>query len=65
MTNRQKTMRTNDQPSGRLFPKRWLLSNPNRTRSVMNKHKVKPNRYSDTKNRQQRTTPEPLPWNGQ
>ena len=30
----------------------------------MIKHKVKYLRNSDTKNRQQRTTPEPPPWNG-
>ena len=49
ITNRQKTMRTNGQPSGQLFPKRWPLSNPNRTKSIMNKHKVKHHRNSDTK----------------
>ena len=32
-----------------LFPKRWSLSNPNRTKSIMSKHKVKYHRYSDTK----------------
>ena len=56
-------MRTNDQPSGQLFPKRWSLSKPNRTKSTMNKHKMKHHRNSDTKNRQQRTTSEPPPWN--
>ena len=49
ITNRQNTMRTNGQPSGQLFPKRWSLSNPNRTKSIMNKHKVKHHRKSDTK----------------
>ena len=33
-------MGTYGQPSGQLFPKRWPLSNPNRTQSIMNKHKV-------------------------
>ena len=48
-TNRQKTMRTNGQPSEQLLPKRWPLSNPNRTKSIMNKRKVKHHRNSDTK----------------
>ena len=48
-TNRQKTRRTNGQPSRQLFPKRWLLSNPNQTKSMINKHKVKHHRNSDTK----------------
>ena len=65
ITNRQNTTRTNGQPSRQLFPKRWSLSNPNRTKSRMNKHKVKHHRNSDTKNRQQRTISEPPPWNGQ
>ena len=34
-------MSTNGQPSGQLFPKMWSLSNQNRTKSIMNKHKVK------------------------
>ena len=42
-------MRTNGQPSGQLFPKRWQLSNPNRTKSIMNKHTVKHQRNSDNK----------------
>ena len=42
-------MRTFGQPSGQLFPKRWSLSNPNRTKSIMNKHKVKHHRNSDSK----------------
>ena len=41
--------RTHGQPSGQLFPKRWLLSNPNRTKSIMNKYKVKRHRNSKTK----------------
>ena len=36
ITNRQNTMRTNGQPSGQLFPKRWSLSNPSQTKSIMN-----------------------------
>ena len=42
-------MRTYGQPSGQLFPKWWPLSNPNRAQSIMNKHKVKHHRNSDTK----------------
>ena len=42
-------MRTHGLPSGQLFPKRWPLSNPKRTKSIMNKHKVKHHRNSDTK----------------
>ena len=42
-------IRTYGQPSGQLFPKRWPLSNPNRTKNIMNKHKVKHHRNSDTK----------------
>ena len=45
----KKTMETTGQPSGQLFPKRWPLSNPNRTKSIMNKHKVKHHRNSYTK----------------
>ena len=51
ITNSQNTKRKYDQPSEQLFPKRWPLSNPNRT-----KHNIKRHRNSDTKNRQQRTT---------
>ena len=40
-------MRTKIQTSGQLFAKRWSLSNPNRTKSIMNK--VKHHRNSDTK----------------
>ena len=56
ITNRQNTMRTNGQPNGQLFLKKWSLSNPNRTKIIMNKHRVKHHRNPDTKNRQQRTT---------
>ena len=62
--NRQKTMRTNNQPSGQLFPKRGPISNPNRTKNIMNKHNVKHHRNSHTK-KGIKTTPEPPPWNGQ
>ena len=41
---------------GSYFP-----SNPNQTKRIMNKHKVKHHRNSGTKNRQYRTTPEPPP----
>ena len=42
-------MRTNGQMSGQLFPIRLPLSNPNPTKSKMNKDKVKRHRNSDTK----------------
>ena len=42
-------MRAYGQPSGQLFPKRWPLSNRNRPKSIMNKHKVKYHRNYDTK----------------
>ena len=44
-------MRTNGQPRGKLFPKRWQLCNPTRTKSItnINKHKVKHHQNSDTK----------------
>ena len=41
-------MRTYGHLSGQLFPKRWPLSNPNRTKSIMNKHKVKHHRNYDS-----------------
>ena len=63
--NSQNTKRTYDQPSEQLFPKRWSLSNPNRTKNYMNTRKVKGHRNSDTKNGQQRTTTKLPPWNGQ
>ena len=47
-TNRQNTKRTYGQTSEQLFPKRWSLSNPNRTRN-MNTRKVKRHLNSDTK----------------
>ena len=34
---------------GSYFPKRWPPSNQNRTKSIMNKYKVKHHRNSDTK----------------
>ena len=42
-------MRTYGQTSGQLFPKRWPLSNQNRTKSIMNEHKEKHHRNSDSK----------------
>ena len=42
-------MSTYGQPSGQLFPKRWPLSNPNRAKSIINKHKIKHHRNTDTK----------------
>ena len=55
ITNSQNTKGTYGQTSEQLFPKRWSLSNPNRTK-YMNTHKAKRHRNYDTKNRQQRTT---------
>ena len=57
--------RTYGQPSEQLFPKKWPLSNRNRTKSNMHTHKVKRHRNSDIKNRQQRTTTKLPPLNGQ
>ena len=45
-------MRTHGQPSGQPFPKRWPLSNPNRTKSIMNKSMVKRHRSFDTQKKQ-------------
>ena len=36
ITNGQNTKRTYGQPSEQLFPKRWPLSSPNRTKNNMN-----------------------------
>ena len=49
ITNSQNTKRTYDQPSEQLFPKRWPLSNRNRTKNNMKTRKVKRHRNSDTK----------------
>ena len=48
ITNSQNTKRTYGQPSEQLFPKRWPLSNRNRTKK-MNTRKVKRHLNSDTK----------------
>ena len=48
-TNSQNTKRTHGQPSEQLYPKRWPLSNRNRTKHNTNTHKVKLHRNSDTK----------------
>ena len=48
-TNSQNTKRTYGQRSEQLFPKRWPLSNPYRTKNNMNKRNVKRHRNSDTK----------------
>ena len=48
ITNSQNTKRTYGQPSEQLFPKRWPLSNRNRTKN-MNTRKVKRHLNSDTK----------------
>ena len=45
-TNSQNTKRTYGQLSEQFFPKRWPLSNPNRTKKNMEKHKVKRHRNS-------------------
>ena len=50
ITNSQNTKRrTYGQPSEKLLPKRWPLSNPNRTKNNMNTRKLKRHRNSDTK----------------
>ena len=49
ITKSQNIKRTYGQPSEQLFPKRWQLSNRNRTKNNMNTHKVKRHRNSDTK----------------
>ena len=51
ITNCQNTRRTH-RPSEQLFPKRWPLSNRNRTKKIMNSHKVKCHRNSKTGNRE-------------
>ena len=48
ITNRQNTKRTYVQPIEQLFPKRWPLSNLNRTKNSINTRKVKRHRNSDT-----------------
>ena len=42
-------MKTYGHPSGQLFAKKWQLGNPNRTKSIMKKHKVKHQGNCDTK----------------
>ena len=49
ITNSQNTNKAYGQPSEQLFPKRWPLSNRNRTKNNMNTRKVKCHRNSDTK----------------
>ena len=49
ITNSQKTKITYGQPSEQLFPKRWPLSNRNRTKNNINTRKVKRHRNSNTK----------------
>ena len=50
------------QLSGQLLPKRWSLINPNRTNTLMNKHKVT---ETLTPKQATETTSEPPLWNGQ
>ena len=52
ITNSQNTKRIYGQPSEQLFPKRWPLSNPNRTKDNMNTRKQNVNK-----------TPTPKPGN--
>ena len=52
ITHSQNTKRTYGQPSEQQFPKRWPLSNQNRTKNNINTRKVKHHRNSDTKNRE-------------
>ena len=49
ITNSQNTKRAYGQPSEHLFPKRWPLSNRNRTRNNMSTHTVKLHRNSGIK----------------
>ena len=42
LTNSQNTKRTHGQPNEQFFPKRWPLSNLNRTENNLYKHKMKP-----------------------
>ena len=51
ITNSQNTKIRFGQPSEQLFPKRWPLSNRNRTKNNMNTRKVKRHRSSDTQTR--------------
>ena len=53
ITNSQNTKRTYGQPSEQLFPKRWPLSNPNRTKNNMNTRKVKRQRKTGNREPQQ------------
>ena len=62
-TNSQNTEENIGQPSEQLFPKRWPLSNRNRTKNN-NTRKVKHHRNSD-ENRQQSTTTNLPHWNDQ
>ena len=48
VTNSQNTKRTNGQPSGQLFPTRWLLSNPNQTKNKCTNIRLNITEYSDT-----------------
>ena len=45
ITISQNTKRTYGQPSEQLFPKRWPLSNRNRTKSNINTHKSSASRW--------------------
>ena len=57
ITNSQNTKRTNGKPSEQLFPKRWPLSNRNRTKNKLNTHKRHRNSDTKTSNRDlQQTT---------
>ena len=48
ITNSQNTKGPLGQPSWQLFPRRWLLNDPNQTKNNMNKHKAKRHRSSVT-----------------
>ena len=48
-TNSRNTKRRYGQPSEQLFPERWPLSNPNRTKNNTNSHTVKRHRKPSTK----------------
>ena len=64
IANRHNIKRTYGQPSEQLFPKGWPLRNSNRTKIIYINIRLNVTE-TNTKNRQQRTTTQPPPWNGQ
>ena len=64
-TNSQNTKRTYGHPSKQIFPKRWPLSNPNRSKYNMNTCKVKRQQNSDRKKQATENRNRLPPCNGQ